>query len=83
MIMVDKFNYVFYELIIFFCISFIFFSMIVVIFLIGFFIFLWKYVEFIFDFNGLFVNEKINYLDEEVKMEDFNVFNVIYLYDLM
>lgn len=83
MIMVDKFNHVFYESTIFLRISFISSSMTVAIFLIGLFTPSWKYIEFTLDFNGLSANEKINYLDEEVKMEDSNVSNVIYLYDSM
>lgn len=54
--MVEKWNDVFYELIIFLCISFFFFSVILIIFFIGFFIFFWKYLEFNLDFNNLVVS---------------------------
>lgn len=81
--MVEKFNHVFYESTIFLRISFISSSMTLVIFLIGFFTPSWKYVEFTLDFSGLTANEKINHLDEEAKMEDSNVSNVLYVYDSM
>lgn len=54
--MVEKWNDVFYELIIFLCISFFFVSVILIIFFIGFFIFFWKYLEFNLDFNNLVVS---------------------------
>lgn len=78
--MVDKFNHVFYESTIFLRISFISSSTTLVIFLIGFFTPSWKYVEFTLDFSGLSANEKNNHLDEEAKIEDSNVSNVLYLY---